>query len=793
MFWKYNYAVSPQIELLLEKEDITLSELMDEEDILQECKAQNKKLIEFLLRPHVLEQLVTLIITEPDSALEENYRYRHSNTACEILTCDLPALNERLSADTTLLQTLYSFIKQEPPLNPLLCSFFSKTLAMLITRHNEQNWYSYQFSCLQVIEFLKSQTDCLSTLLKHMATPAIMDLLFKLISQVEGNDMRTTVIDWLMSENIVPCLANLFKPEHGADVHCNVSQLLCDVVRTDRDSLLDHPDTNCLLTALETPETIRLILENILSEPRTESSLVGGVQFLLVLFDQSGRSNSQFNNDNNMNNDKVCDSEHHNKLFEAFLPYLKDMHDVLLNPPQHSPIRTTVGFLEVPLGNARLQIARFICILLEDNYRTVFSDKLAELGIIDTLVDLFFKYTWNNFLHGYVEKTIANILLCNNGDVTKLQKRLFTDARIIQRMLEGWNNNISQQSQQNGVRKGYMGHLIKIVNNIDSVTSEPLKEFIRNILSIDAVVEGAWSELISGPLKTVNEKQNILLGGVHPVYAKNNDLSEDVKEGLPTICFGNFDDDNLDISLSNKLDVFMNGLSMSSSYPDSHDEDWHMSGDSNEFCLKTSDSPWDNIATKNLSNTLCSAFGNVQEQSEWADFSVDNFADFDSNFCQLDNPDSLIITADDSSEDASHIRAPDFSRSEITIPKEMNDIELSGEVKIKDSVDNQISDEKTIHDSEVAISDESIDSKITEIDSVKPSQNTEMLDDTPPAKKENQDITNVISEDKNVSEIPELQSTGENQSCVESNIIEESVSQVAEKVEENVEESYVTT
>lgn len=68
-----------------------------------------------------------------------------------------------------------------------------------------------------------------------------------------------------------------------------------------------------------------------------------------------------------------------------------------------------------------------------------------------------------------------------------------------------------------------------------------------------------------------------------------------------------------------------------------------------------------------------------------------------------------------------------------------------------------------------------------------------MLDDTPPAKKENQDITNVISEDKNVSEIPELQSTGENQSCVESNIIEESVSQVAEKVEENVEESYVTT
>lgn len=26
-----------------------------------------------------------------------------------------------------------------------------------------------------------------------------------------------------------------------------------------------------------------------------------------------------------------------------------------------------------------------------------------------------------------------------------------------------------------------------------------------------------------------------------------------LQEGLPTICFGNFDDDNLDISLSNKV------------------------------------------------------------------------------------------------------------------------------------------------------------------------------------------------------------------------------------------------
>lgn len=93
----------------------------------------------------------------------------------------------------------------------------------------------------------------------------------------------------MINENIVTCLADLLKPEHGCDVHCNVSQLLCDVVRADRDAVAEHADTNCILSKLETPETISLILQNILEPPMMESSIVGGIQFLLVLLDQHER------------------------------------------------------------------------------------------------------------------------------------------------------------------------------------------------------------------------------------------------------------------------------------------------------------------------------------------------------------------------------------------------------------------------------------------------------------------------------------------------------------------------
>ena len=64
---------------------------------------------------------------------------------------------------------------------------------------------------------------------------------------------------------------------------------------------------------------------------------------------------------------------------------------------------TTCGLLDPPLGKTRLAIARLISALLATNHPPV-NKAVAEANIATILLDLFFKYSLNNFLHAQVRK-----------------------------------------------------------------------------------------------------------------------------------------------------------------------------------------------------------------------------------------------------------------------------------------------------------------------------------------------------------------------------------------------------
>ena len=79
--------------------------------------------------------------------------YRYPNTACELLTSDVSQINDALAGSDELVKKLYAFLDTDKTLNPLLASFFSKVMGLLITRKSEMVSSLY-FRCKERVSLL---------------------------------------------------------------------------------------------------------------------------------------------------------------------------------------------------------------------------------------------------------------------------------------------------------------------------------------------------------------------------------------------------------------------------------------------------------------------------------------------------------------------------------------------------------------------------------------------------------------------------------------------------------------
>lgn len=533
MFWKYNTNSSAEIDTLLSKEDVSLQEVMDSDEIITECRGQNKNLIDFLLKPDIIEELVTLTTKEPPAEINEKIRFKYPNIASELLTCDVPAINERLAGDERLLEKLYKFLENEAPLNPLLASYVSKIMGALIAKKTEQNWLSNQFTCLQVLDFLKARDTFLPLLIKHLGTSAIMDLMLKLMTQVEGVEKRQNILNWLDSQRIIQQLVSLLNPKIEKERHDNVAQLFCDFIRIARDNQrfnsTERVDPDPLLNTLESPDTVGLLLSQIFSGEKCESSIIGGIQVLLAILDVNQTSIAKYSAVGTYNpniNEDLMDMEQKQRIVfnttETICTRLKDFHELLLNPPKQSSILTTAGQLDPPLGNTRLQVVKLISTIIPSNYTKLY-DEFISLSTFPLLLDLFFQYPWNNFLHTQVEISIISALKVsttiesNETIPSNFCKHLLKDCNLIERILKAWKNNDEQQAEGKGIRQGYMGHLISIMNNIiELCSSTSIGQYLKDLKPDTAQDLETFKETT---LSQVNLEQQKLLAGVNPNVA----------------------------------------------------------------------------------------------------------------------------------------------------------------------------------------------------------------------------------------------------------------------------------
>ncbi|XP_064347392.1 serine/threonine-protein phosphatase 6 regulatory subunit 2 isoform X3 [Camelus dromedarius] len=445
---------------------------------------------------------------------------RYPNMACELLTCDVPQINDRLGGDEALLNLLYSFLDREPPLNPLLASFFSKTIGNLIARKTEQ-----------VIVFLKKKDKFISLVLKHIGTSALMDLLLRLVSCVEPAGLRQEVLHWLSEEQVIQRLVELVHPSQDEDwlvpacthpqggssggdplwqkragwlrCHCgecerqsNASQTLCDIIRLGREQgsqLHEAPEPDPLLTALESQDCVEQLLKNMFDGDHTELCLVSGTQVLLALLETRRAGTEGLVDACSQGLDRPCTVS--SGVLHGIEPRLKDFHQLLLSPPKKKAILTTIGVLEEPLGSARLHSARLVAALLHTNTPSI-NQELCRLNTMGLLL-------------------------------------LFQKCCLVQRILEAWEANDHTQAA-GGMRRGNMGHLTRIANAVvQNLERGPMQTPVSEVIQgLPEDCRGRWESFVEETLTEANRRNAVDLVSTHHLHPSSED--EDMEGVFPS-------------------------------------------------------------------------------------------------------------------------------------------------------------------------------------------------------------------------------------------------------------------
>lgn len=460
MFWSGNYTLGKGLTFLLKEENVTLTQVLESSEILTECKANNTALIQYLTRPDILSELITMITEEPPKKVDKQLQYRYSNIACEVLTSHVATLKDKLSSDAALMNRLCNFLEQEPPLNPLLASYFSRMVETLLAKSFKEDWCLYNIVCLRVLDQFRAHRGFLPALLRHLPTSAAADTILVLLRQEDA--LHDVIMQWLEEHQFVETLVrimcgihedmldndtrnndadnNTVGDEEGISTkHAtrarlaasdNVVRLLCE--------LLEEPlgDNNTqirasVLALLQTPSTLDILLQGMFSaapEHMKLRALVNGGKLLQALLYTTNNA----------------------AVERALAPHLPLLHQALLR--SHS-LHLPDGVVRPVLGGHRLQLARLVAALVASKEDMV-ATALVALGTVGTLLELWWEFPDNSFLQSAAVVAIMKAVE-NKAHLELYWTHLFYECDIAMKILDAFENE---------QRKNKLGHMWSLLD-----------------------------------------------------------------------------------------------------------------------------------------------------------------------------------------------------------------------------------------------------------------------------------------------------------------------------------------
>ncbi|KAI4385495.1 hypothetical protein MLD38_003514 [Melastoma candidum] len=458
MIWNLpSISGSSPVEAILDQENFTLEELLDEEEIIQECKALNSRLINFLRDRAQVEQLLRYIIDEPPEDAERSRTFKFPFISCEIFTCDIDVIFKTLVEEEELMDLLFSFLNPDSSHSASLAGYFSKVVKCLLLRKP-----------IPLTNYVLAHEDVFHKLVDLIGITSIMEVLIRLVG-ADGHVYLTLMdmMHWLADSDRLELIADKLSPSYPSEVQANAAETL---------SAISLNGPSALARKLSSSSFVERVFCHALDDPYSKSSLVHSLSVCISLLDPK-RSTVSSSLLQSFRSQHLYESPSHvtAETINAMLPKLGDLLKILNLSSDQTIMPTTYGELHPPLGKHRLKIVEFIAVLMRTGNEAA-EKELVSSGTIKRIFDLFFEYPFNNALHHHVESIL---LTCFESRTEGMIDHLFVECNLIERILHADNNPIVSTDCQHTLpatgkkasRAGNLGHITRISNKLVQLSS----------------------------------------------------------------------------------------------------------------------------------------------------------------------------------------------------------------------------------------------------------------------------------------------------------------------------------
>ncbi|KAF2423108.1 SAPS-domain-containing protein [Tothia fuscella] len=413
MFWRFGgYANISTLDTILDKPDVTVEELLDESDLIQELKQQNSKLLEFLRDDNVLERLLKYITApkvedaeeEPQSppeaegsggnplnslfgkkrrersrsntversegeeeSKEEKQRMKYAYVSCEVLSSDVWSIAEALLDHREALRTFWQYLSRPAPLDPVQAGYFTKVLESLFDKKTEE-----------AIDIMKSIDNVVADMLKHVDCPTVMDLLLKIIS-LERSEGGQGIVDWLQTQNLIPLLLAHLSPEHEAATQTSAGDFLKAIITISANATAQDTNVigpNELTRQLVSEECIEILINDML---RGGNPLTVGVGIVIEVI---RKNNSDYDLDNQIGPvPKSSDPIYLGTLLREFAKNVPKFMELITHAKQKKELKVAFGDKIEPLGFDRFKTCELMAELLHCSNMALLNERGSEAEV----------------------------------------------------------------------------------------------------------------------------------------------------------------------------------------------------------------------------------------------------------------------------------------------------------------------------------------------------------------------------------------------------------------------------